>query len=220
MRWSCVLWVAIFVRGSTRNRETLWLQNSLVLFFFSLLAVNSPVKPDVYSRVGRGTGLHCHCQEYNFCSSTKKISRMWPNHILPQSLILMCGQNSKSGITATKESPGQRMKPTNLIATGVNFSAPTEVSLSLFPTIACFSRRNSKFFQSFSSPSAPAHEFLCPDVLDRIALSIFKELLNKRTVVKSSRLKNEKQNEIKIKVQFGKLTKLYFVFDFVPFFVS
>ena len=41
----------------------------------------------------------------------------------------------------------------------------------------------------------PQHQhtsFLCPDVSDGIALSFFKELLNKRTVTKSSRLRNEK----------------------------
>ena len=41
----------------------------------------------------------------------------------------------------------------------------------------------------------PQHQhtsFLCPDVSDRIAQSFFKELLKKRTVTKSSRLKNEK----------------------------
>ena len=41
----------------------------------------------------------------------------------------------------------------------------------------------------------PQHQhtsFLCPDVSDRIALSFFKELLNKGTVTKSSRLRNEK----------------------------
>ena len=56
----------------------------------------------------------------------------------------------------------------------------------------------------------PQHQhtsFLCPDVSDKIALSFFKELLNKRTVTKSSRLRNEKRNEIKNKVQFGKMTK-------------
>ena len=42
----------------------------------------------------------------------------------------------------------------------------------------------------------PQHQhtsFLCPDVSDRIALSFFKELLNKRTVTKSSRLKTKKK---------------------------
>ena len=41
----------------------------------------------------------------------------------------------------------------------------------------------------------PQHQhtsFLCPDVSYRIALSFFKELLNKGTVTKSSRLRNEK----------------------------
>ena len=47
----------------------------------------------------------------------------------------------------------------------------------------------------FSLLALPQHQhtsFLCPDVSDRIALPFFKELLNKGSVTKSSRLRNEK----------------------------
>ena len=57
--------------------------------------------------------------------------------------------------------------------------------------------------------SLPPHQqmgFLDPDVSDRIAVSYFKELLNKRT--KRSRLKTKLWNEIKNKVQFGKKDKM------------
>ena len=49
-----------------------------------------------------------------------------------------------------------------------------------------------KGFLLLALPQHQHTSFLCPDVSDRIALSFFKELLNKGTLMKSSRLRNEK----------------------------